>query len=125
VPKSPNQVHCGKKCSARAGRRRDRANGTRQPTHRARARKWGRLYETIRPRDVFERDGWTCQICHRAVPKDKKVPHRLAPTLDHIIPMSREGGDHVLTNVRLAHFECNTKRGAATGEEAVQLLLVG
>jgi len=39
--------------------------------------------------------------------------------------MSLPGGDHVLSNVRLAHFRCNIRRGTGANEEAVQLLLVG
>lgn len=94
-------------------------------THKQRAKVYGRKYVPIKAIEIYERDRWVCQICKRRVPKDKKVPHPLAPTLDHIIPMSCEGGDHVHENVRLAHFRCNIRRGVGNADEAVQLLLVG
>jgi 5-methylcytosine-specific restriction endonuclease McrA len=107
-----------------AKRQRERASGTRAAeSHRTRAKRWGREYEPVNPQRVFERDGWVCQLCHRKVPKDKRAPHPKSPTLDHIIPMSLPGGDHVYTNVQLAHFICNARKGATVG--TVQLLLVG
>ena len=60
--------------------------------------------------EIFERDKWTCQICGKKVNKDLKVPHRMAPTLDHILPISA-GGLHTRQNVRLAHLSCNCSRG--------------
>lgn len=39
------------------------------------------------------------------------VPHPLAPTTDHIVPLSK-GGKHERRNCQLAHFKCNTAKGA-------------
>ena len=45
------------------------------------------------------------------------VPDLLAPTLDHLIPLS-QGGLHVLANVATAHFICNSRKQAkACGEQ--------
>jgi hypothetical protein len=60
---------------------------------------------------IYARDGWRCQLCRKPVNRKAKVPHPLAPTLDHIIPVSA-GGRHEPSNVQLAHFECNRLRGA-------------
>lgn len=121
-PTGPLQRYCTDACMKRARRRRERLSGTRSETHRQRALRYGRRYERVSPRAVFERDGWTCHLCRKPVPRDKKAPHPLSPTLDHIIPMSVPGGDHVYENVRTAHFRCNSLRG--TGG-TVQLLLIG
>lgn len=124
APDSVGKLYCDSTCAGRASRRRERAAGTRSgETHRSRARRFGRKYEPVRPLTVFERDRWRCRLCGKKVPKDKVAPHPLAPTLDHIIPMSRPGGDHVYANVQLAHFLCNSKKGARGGPE--QLLLIG
>lgn len=125
-PVGPLQTYCDQACMKRARRARERVRGTRHSgdLHRERARLYGRRYVPIKPLTIYERDGWVCQICLRRVPRGKKSPHPLSPTLDHIIPMSCEGGDHVPENVRLAHRSCNTKRGVGRNE-AVQLTLIG
>ena len=56
---------------------------------------------------VYERDGWKCQLCGKALKRDAVVPHPKAPTLDHIIPLSK-GGTHEYANVQAAHFICNS-----------------
>jgi 5-methylcytosine-specific restriction endonuclease McrA len=52
---------------------------------------------------------------------DKVVPHYKAPTIDHLIPISEDGED-APANVQLAHFICNSIRGAGG---VVQLALIG
>ena len=59
--------------------------------------------------EVGELAGWTCGICGTPVDRELAVPHRLAPTVDHIIPLSR-GGEHVADNVQLAHLTCNSSK---------------
>lgn len=53
---------------------------------------------------------------------DRKCPDPLAPTIDHVIPISL-GGDDIRANVQLAHFRCNNVKGARGTAE--QLALVG
>ena len=73
-------------------------------------------------RKIFERDGWRCQICSKAVLRSKAVPHPRAPTIDHIIPLAR-GGTHEPANAQLACFACNClKSHTGTGD---QLRLIG
>lgn len=81
---------------------------------RRRARKRGQGFEKIIPSEVYERDGGRCHICGKHVPKSRM-------SLDHLIPLSR-GGGHFKLNVRLAHLECNVRRGA--GRMPAQLLLL-
>jgi predicted nucleic acid-binding Zn ribbon protein len=59
---------------------------------------------------IFERDGWTCQLCNEPVDRLAKVPDSLAPTLDHILPLAK-GGTHEPSNTQCAHFICNSIKG--------------
>jgi hypothetical protein len=100
-------------------RRRSRA---RDQEHRRRAWLFDGANEKIDSLEIFERDGWKCGLCHRKVNPKFVWPHRMSPSLDHIVPISK-GGDHVRTNVHLAHLTCNlSKRDRGGGE---QLMLFG
>jgi hypothetical protein len=70
---------------------------------------------------IFERDGWRCQICKRKVRRDVDVSHRLAPTLDHIIPLA-DGGTHEPSNVQCAHFRCNSVKGDRHANDQLRLI---
>ncbi|CAN5503917.1 HNH endonuclease [soil metagenome] len=59
-------------------------------------------------REVFMRDGYTCQYCGRRT-------HDL--TLDHVIPRSR-GGKHIWENLASACRTCNHKKGGKSVGEA-------
>lgn len=64
---------------------------------------------------IYDRDNWTCQICHE--PIDRKAGHltNWAPTLDHIEPQSHARvPDHSDANLRTAHRWCNSVRGDLT-----------
>lgn len=61
--------------------------------------------------EIFERDGWVCQLC--GLPVDPTLSGRHVadgPSLDHIVPLTR-GGLHRRTNVQLAHMRCNSAKG--------------
>lgn len=78
--------------------------------HKRRALKMKLPADDILPVDVYERDGWICGICGDSVDKSLKWPDPMSPSLDHIQPLSK-GGHHVLSNVQLAHLECNVRKG--------------
>ena len=60
---------------------------------------------------IYERDGWTCQLCGRPVDKDLHFNDRMAATLDHIEPQSLALiPDRSPENLRLAHRACNSRR---------------
>lgn len=68
-------------------------------------------YESIDVISVFEKHKWVCQQCRCKTPKtniSKTLPD--APTLDHIIPVSK-GGGHLYSNVQLLCRACNTSKG--------------
>ena len=59
-------------------------------------------------RAIYERDGWTCQLCDGPVDPDA-AEHAERASLDHIVPQSR-GGSHDPSNLRMAHVGCNARR---------------
>lgn len=77
--------------------------------HRRRARHYGVPYEPIKLADVADRDGWICGICKNPVDPWLTWPDGQSKSLDHIIPMSK-GGEHVRSNVQVAHLDCNTRK---------------
>lgn len=89
---------CSRKCRRREMRRRRRAAVA------------GPGRKTLGFRSVAERDRWVCQLCGEPVSQDETVPHPLAPTMDHVVPLAR-GGAHEMGNVQLAHFICNSVKG--------------
>ena len=52
---------------------------------------------------LYNQQGGCCHLCGQRM----KVP---AVTFDHIIPKSF-GGENKQDNLKLAHFECNNRRG--------------
>jgi len=48
-----------------------------------------------------------CGICGKPVDKSLKYPDPMSPTVDHIIPVSRNGDPTSLDNLQLAHRYCN------------------
>jgi hypothetical protein len=62
--------------------------------------------------EIAERDGLCCQLCRRPVDMALIVPDLWAPTIDHRTPLAL-GGDDTRANVQLAHFICNSRKGAA------------
>jgi 5-methylcytosine-specific restriction endonuclease McrA len=51
-----------------------------------------------------------CGICGRPVDKSLKYPDPMSPTVDHIIPVSRNGDPVSLDNLQLAHRYCNRQK---------------
>ncbi len=89
---------------------RDNPDKVRDSQRRREARMRAVYVETINELAIFERDGWVCQLCCEPVDRTLRSPHPLSATLDHIIPVTREG-PHASANVRLAHHRCNSRKG--------------
>lgn len=102
--------YCSNKCAAKVGRRKQR-----HKYRRVKGKGLG-LYE------LAKRDNFKCQLCGKKVKMDKRTPHPLSPTVDHIVPLS-EGGTNERSNLQLAHFWCNSKKGARSCGS--QMLLIG
>lgn len=52
-----------------------------------------------------------CGICGKSVDKSIKYPDPMSPTVDHIIPVSKNGDPVSLDNLQLAHRYCNRQKG--------------
>ena len=117
---------CSPKCSAERSLKAAIENGRNNPPprkHASRADAY-RVYdfrrraaydadaaEVFSAEEIFERDGWLCQICHEEIDQDLVFPHPRSVSLDHVIPIAR-GGLHRRDNVQCAHLSCNSSKGS-------------
>jgi 5-methylcytosine-specific restriction endonuclease McrA len=116
TPEHGNQRRkfCSRECGYRYGRRIAKA--------KRRSKKRHATAESIDPFQVFERDGWRCQLCGRKTLKRKRgTPHPKAPELDHIVALA-DGGHHIWANVQTACRQCNHSKGCRSRG---QLFLIG
>lgn len=60
---------------------------------------------------IYARDGGICQLCRKKVNRSIQPPHSRSASLDHIVPLA-VGGSHDSINIQLAHFGCNSAKGA-------------
>ena len=51
-----------------------------------------------------------CGICGQPVDKSLKYPHPMSPSVDHIIPLAKNGDPYALDNLQLAHRKCNREK---------------
>ncbi len=79
----------------------------------------GVIKERISKKIIYERDNGKCQICYKKININKKYPNPLSMTLDHIIPLAC-GGNHIYSNLQLAHLKCNYMIGIK-GEKQLRL----
>lgn len=114
VQKGCKLKYCSPLCANKAQAEVYRRNSI---TRRALRKTNGRI-EKIIPKEIFERDGWKCQLCGKKVSKrlyktkgTKRYPN--APSIDHIIPISK-GGEHISSNVQCACYLCNCKKSNKT-----------
>lgn len=71
--------------------------------HRRRARLANVPYERIDINELFKRDRGICHLCNKRVNVGDI-------SVDHVKPIAL-GGAHTWDNVKLAHLQCNIKRG--------------
>jgi len=72
-----------------------------------------RPHPRLTKKEVFRRDGFTCQYCGRQTPR---------LTIDHVIPRHR-GGAHTWRNLVTACPTCNRHKGGRSLEEVQMHLL--
>ena len=94
-------LYCSKQCMNKAGKR----------NRRHRMRSAARSGERVDRAYISERDGWTCHICGEPIDRRAIAPHPKSATMDHVVPLAL-GGTHTRDNVQLAHFLCNSIKGA-------------
>jgi predicted Zn-ribbon and HTH transcriptional regulator len=119
-PKWPPQ-YCCEAHATKAQRRNARERNGRHSTHRKRAKLYGCEYEPVNRSKVFQRDGYVCQICHEPTSREYDHADPWSPTIDHIIPMSKQGG-HTYDNVQCAHAFCNSVKCDREDHQAKALL---
>lgn len=104
----PNAEHCSTRCRRAAWKARQ-VNLAKLESDRRRALMQGAYVADVDRQEIFERDGWVCQLCHEPVDRSLVFPHKMAASLDHIVPLAR-GGKHEPSNTQLAHFICNSAK---------------
>ena len=81
---------------------------------RKRARKYGVLYEPVKPIDVFNKTKGRCHICKRKLKwEDRGKNLDRSPEIDHLWPMSK-GGHHLFENLAIACRVCNANKSDNT-----------
>jgi 5-methylcytosine-specific restriction endonuclease McrA len=104
------RLYCSRACARTVIRRKTRGSGGKS-YHRKRARKYGVKYEPgITLAKLIDRDHGVCGLCGE--PVTAKWPDIMCASIDHVVPMSA-GGPHAWANVQLAHFLCNSYKGAS------------
>jgi 5-methylcytosine-specific restriction endonuclease McrA len=86
--------------------------------HARRVRKEAGQVERFASREVFERDGWLCGLCHLPIDPGLKWPDPQSASLDHILSLAA-GGEHTRANTQAAHLRCNVRKGARTDLDVV------
>ena len=89
-----------------------------------RARKLAIASEPYTTSEIGDRDDWRCLLCGKPVSKAIRFPDGGAPSVDHIVPLSR-GGTDLRSNVQLAHLRCNLSKHNRTLPQGEQLRLIG
>jgi hypothetical protein len=65
--------------------------------------------DSFRTIDVYNRDGWICQLCQDPVDHTLEFPDPMSASLDHKKPLIK-GGEHSVYNCQQAHLRCNQKK---------------
>lgn len=117
-------VYCSSECRTNACKKalRELSKEHRhERDHKKRAIKYGCDYEKgITLKSLIKRDGLRCAICGGMCDlKDRSYGNGngpLYPSIDHIKPMSKQGG-HTWDNVQIAHIICNIRKNAKIDEK--------
>jgi len=98
------RIYCSEECRPVSDCERELRRGYKKAR---RAKTKGAHAENIKPSDIFDRDGWRCQMCGIQTPKSSRGTYRRnAPELDHVTPLSR-GGTHTWQNLQCLCRPCN------------------
>ena len=93
---------CSDACKREAIREKDRRQNMR--------RRSARTGEPYTLRSLYDRSCGICHLCDGPVDYSLPANHPMGPTVDHLLPLSH-GGIDCDSNVALAHWSCNIKRG--------------
>lgn len=121
VPARSAQIACGTACGKAYTRQRvflERSSPEKTRLRRRRscaarhARLGNKAHEAGRWRRICARDGYVCWLCRELIDPAFLGPHPLGPSVDHVVPIAAGGTDDD-SNLRPAHYGCNSRRGAA------------
>lgn len=94
------------------------SSSTARHARRQRLRNNAGGWDRIDPLEIYERDGWSCQICGEPIPREARHPEPLSASLDHILPIAA-GGGHRTDNVQASHLRCNLRKGVIVDPELI------
>lgn len=122
-----NLCKCGVIISGKAMRCEDCRRTWENRRMRPSNEKWKQIRKnTDALRRVYERDGGICYICGQPCDYDdfyyKKGAFCIGtkyPTIDHVIPRSK-GGGNTFNNFKLAHMICNSLKGDSYDEDKLE-----
>lgn len=106
--KNPH-VYCTKRCRDLADVARNREDYNRRNAARRARERMADVGDDFTRIEIFDRDGWICQLCLAPIDWRLSGRGRFAPALDHVIPLNR-GGKHARDNVQAAHSGCNARK---------------
>lgn len=119
--------YCSNRCSAKASYEARKNSAEYKAARlgydqrrRARKRTTGEI-EIFSAAEIFSRDKYRCHCCGVKCKPNVVVPHLLAPTLDHLVPLA-EGGAHTRANIATACFHCNSVKGERGGGEQLAVI---
>lgn len=117
------QRFCSAACRIESTRIHDDPRAANKASVRARKLQVRLTWDGVTDQQIFERDGWVCLIpgCGRPIQRELKHPDPMSASVDHIVPLSRGGGD-TAPNKRAAHLRCNVSRGPRMHESDVQIV---
>lgn len=124
--RSIGRRYCSNRCTAKASYQSRKGTAKYKAARlgfdqRRRAAKKTGMVEKFESVEIFERDRYRCHLCKQKCRIDVVVPHPLAPTLDHLIPLA-EGGEHTRANSATACFLCNSVKGNRGGGEQLAII---
>lgn len=73
-----------------------------------------KVLRRVKRREIYERDGWVCQICGQPIDQWARHHSPMSATIDHRVPI-KLGGDHTPENCQAAHHICNSYKGDTVG----------
>lgn len=115
-PPSPPRIVSCDVCGETFTTRHSRAKRCSQAC-RGTARARGRVgVHVAKRRRVYARDGGVCHLC-RGLVVFAAVRTPSSASIDHVVPWSRGGSDH-MDNLATAHLWCNMLRGVASAADA-------
>ena len=71
-------------------------------------------YQKARRQLLASSDVPICALCGKPIDKRLKFPHPLSASVDHIIPIAKGGHPSDLSNLQLAHLNCNQRKSSKT-----------